>query len=52
LVLTLRACVQTASAAYKAKNDKVLEQLDAVKVVPVIALDSADDAIPLANALK
>jgi 2-keto-3-deoxy-6-phosphogluconate aldolase len=30
----------------------VLEQLGAVKVVPVIALDSADDAVPLAHALK
>jgi hypothetical protein len=43
---------QTASDAYKAKNDAVLEQLGAVKVVPVIALDSADDAVPLAHALK
>ena len=44
--------VQVASAAYKAKNEKVLEQIGAVKVVPVIALDNAEDAIPLANALK
>ena len=44
--------VQAASAAYKAKNEKVLEQIGAVKVVPVIALDNAEDAIPLANALK
>ena len=43
---------QTASAAYKAANDKVVAQLAAVKVVPVIALDSADDAVPLAHALK
>ena len=44
--------VQTASAAYKAKNAKVLQQIGAVKVVPVIALDRAEDAVPLANALK
>lgn len=46
------AGVQTASAAYKAKNEKVLKQIGAVKVVPVIALENAEDAIPLANALK
>ena len=44
--------VQTASAAYKVKNAKVLQQIGAVKVVPVIALDRAEDAVPLANALK
>ena len=50
--LFLCACVQSASAAYKAKNAKVLKQIGAVKVVPVIALDRAEDAVPLANALK
>ena len=44
--------MQTASAAYKVKNAKVLQQIGAVKVVPVIALDRAEDAVPLANALK
>ena len=48
----LQAAQVTPSAAYKANAEEVLAKIGAVKVVPVIALDSADDAVPLAHALK
>ena len=51
-LLILQALQVTPSAAYKANADEVLAKIGAVKVVPVIALDSADDAVPLAHALK
>ena len=47
-----QAAQVTPSAAYKANAEEVLAKIGAVKVVPVIALDSADDAVPLAHALK
>jgi hypothetical protein len=48
----VRGISQASSAAYKAKAAKVCEQLSRDQVVPVIALNSVSDAVPLAHALK
>eukprot|EP01048_Picozoa_sp_COSAG05_P009660 COSAG05_NODE_806_length_7193_cov_10.079786_2_plen_335_part_00 len=40
------------SAEYRENAAAVLAKVKAAKVVPVIVLDSADDAVPLAHALK